>query len=325
MRPTLTCCLAARRIFVAALLAAVAPAAGSASATNGKIVFTSDRDGNQQLYLMNEDGSEQQRLTHNGGIDCFPAFSPDGRRIAFVGAGRSTSYAIKVMNADGTETAEVTPLDFRPSPFPWHDLWALSWSPDGKQIAFQEAGDIFTVKVDGTDRRNLTNHPALDLEPAWSPDGARILFVSARVYWLTLHTMKADGTEVRELPSAGEFWDTTPAFSPTGGKIVFMVRSEMTLPAIYTANSDGSERALFDYCGTGTCSTHRNRPRWSPDGQKIVYHVWEYFTGDAQIHVKSLAGTSATQLTQAPGRNFQPCWQPVHPAQAEETTSDGPF
>lgn len=281
------------------------------TATNGKIAFTSDRDGDLEIYVMNEDGTEQTRLTNNPGVDCFPAFSPGGTKIAFVGLTAKGTFAIKMMNADGTNPTEITPIDFKPSLYPWHETASLSWSPDGAKIAFEEAGDIFTIKIDGTERRNLTNDPALDCEPAWSPDGTRILFVSSRAYWRTMHVMNADGSDVRELPSAGEYWDTSPDYSPSGAKIVFVVRSEMLLPILYTANADGSERWALDGCEAGLCSTHRNKPRWSPDGKKIVFHVWEYFSNDAQIYAKSIDGGGTTQLTRGGGRNFQPAWQPV--------------
>jgi dipeptidyl aminopeptidase/acylaminoacyl peptidase len=304
-----TICLTRYFLVVCLLGCACATESAAQSAlANGKIAFTSDRDGNQEIYSMNDDGSDPRRLTNNPGVDCFPAFSADGTKIAFVRQNISGAFAIAVMNADGTEAADITLIDFKPSPFPWHHSWALSWSPDGRKIAFEEGGDIFTVNLDGTMRRNLTEHPALDFEPSWSADGARILFVSSRVYWLTLHGMNADGSDVRELPSGGEFWDMSPDFARTGDKIAFVVHSEMSLPVIYSANIDGTERRLFD--GSGYGSSHRNKPRWSPDGKKLVFHIWDYFGGDTQIHVKNAAG-EVVQLTRATGRNFQPSWQAV--------------
>jgi Tol biopolymer transport system component len=126
-----------------------------------------------------------------------------------------------------------------------------------------------------------------------------------------MHVMNADGSDVQELPSAGEYWDMSADYSPSGGKIVFVVGSEDYLPVLYTAKADGTERTVFDGCDVGLCSTHRNKPRWSPDGKKIVFQMWEYFSNDAQIHVKSADGGAAVQITRGGGRNFQPTWQPV--------------
>jgi TolB protein len=278
--------------------------------SNGRIAFTSDRDGNLEIYAMNSDGTGQVRMTNNPGPDCFPAWSPDGSKLAFVGQGPSGAFAIKLMNADGTNEIQLTPIAFSPSPYPWHEKWALSWSPDGAKIAFQENGEIFVINSDGSNRANLTNHPAFDQEPSWSRDGSRILFTSSRVPWITLHTMKADGTDVQALPSAGEYWDMSPDSSPAGDRIAFLVHSEMILPVLYTANTDGTNRQIFDQCGAGMCSQHRNKPKWSPDATKMVFHMWEYFSGDCQIYWKSVSGGGLTQLT-FNGRNFQPSWQPI--------------
>src|SRR5262245_37465980 len=69
---------------------------------NGKIAFTSDRDGNLEIYVMNADGTDQVRLTNSAGVDDFPTFSPDGTKIAFVSQNAAGLFAIKVMNVDGT-------------------------------------------------------------------------------------------------------------------------------------------------------------------------------------------------------------------------------
>jgi TolB protein len=275
---------------------------------NGKIAFTSDRDGNLEIYVMNNDGTGQLRLTNNPGVDCFPAWSPDGGKIAFVSQNLSGTFALRMMDADGANQAEITPIAFSRFQYPWHEAWSLSWSPDGSKLAFEENGDIFAVNVDGSNRVNLTNHPAFDYEPSWSPDGSRIIFVSSRVYWMVMHTMNADGSDVQALPSSGEFWDMAPDWSPSGGKIAFVVRSEDFLPILFTANADGTNRQIFD--GDGYGSQHRNKPKWSPDETKMVFHIWDFFGGDCQIYLKDVGGGELTPLV-GKGRNFQPVWQPI--------------
>lgn len=89
--------------------------------SNGKIAFTSDRDGNSEIYVMNSDGSGQVRLTNNPGVDDFPSWSPDGNRIAFVSQDISGEFFIKVMNSDGSDQTDVTNIAFDPSPYPWHE------------------------------------------------------------------------------------------------------------------------------------------------------------------------------------------------------------
>ncbi len=291
--------------------AAMALTQTPALSRNGKIVFTSDRNGKQEIFLMNGDGTQQERLVSSSASDSFPTWSPDGRKIAFVGQNGTGGFSIKLVNAAGTNETEVTPIDFRNSPYPWHEKFSLSWSPDGGRIAFEENGEIFTVNVDGGNRTNLTNNPAFDYEPTWSPDGSHIIFASARVFYVVMHSMRSDGSDVRALPTDGEAWDMSPDVSPTGARIAFIVHSELYLPMIYTANADGTDRQVFDACGaTGLCSTHRNKPKWSPDGSSIVYNIWEYFSNDSDIYVKNIQGDGAARLTN-PGNNYQPTWQPL--------------
>ena len=129
-----------------------------------KIAFTSERDGNIDIYVMNADGSEQKRLTNSPAQDANPSFSPDGNKIAFT-SNRDGNVEIYVMNADGTEQKKLTNnsvVDYTPS-----------WSPDGNKIAFRrgmdENSDIYAMNSDGSEQIRLTNNPDYDGHPAWSP------------------------------------------------------------------------------------------------------------------------------------------------------------
>ena len=113
-------------------------------------------------------------MTDAAGMNAWPAYSPDGRKIAF-GSSRTGDFEIYVMNADGSDLHRLTRspgLDVRPA-----------WSPDGTRIAFTSNRDgnyeIYVMNADGSDPRNVTSHPARDDHPAWHPDG-RLLFVSDR-------------------------------------------------------------------------------------------------------------------------------------------------
>jgi hypothetical protein len=142
---------------------------------NGQIAFTSYRDGNFELYVMNADGSEQTRLTNNPAEDSEPTWSPDGKHIAFY-SNRDGNYEIYVMNADGSEQTRLTDNtagDYAPV-----------WSPDGNRIAFSSDRDgndeIYVINADGSELTRLTNSLAGDVVTAWSPDGNHIAFQSVR-------------------------------------------------------------------------------------------------------------------------------------------------
>ena len=152
----------------------------------GQIAFVSGRSGNPEIYVMDADGGNLRRLTDNSDRDFSPAWSPDGKRIAFIserdGHPRRVpgwfASEIYVMDADGGNQQNLTnnPANDR-SP---------SWSPDGKRIAFHSNREgrfnyeIYVMDADGGNLQRLTENPNLDEDPAWSPDGERIVFSSAR-------------------------------------------------------------------------------------------------------------------------------------------------
>src|SRR5438445_299221 len=81
---------------------------------NGKIAFTSDRDGNPEIYVMNPDGTNQTRLTNNSIVDDHAMWSPDGTKLAFLSQRASGEFAIFQMHGDGTDKTEITPVSYQP-------------------------------------------------------------------------------------------------------------------------------------------------------------------------------------------------------------------
>ena len=140
-----------------------------------QIAFTTTRDGNQEIYLCDADGSNLRRITSHPSIDSHPTWSSDGKKIAFTSS-RFGNMEICVMNADGSDIRRLTDhpaMDYQPK-----------WSPDGKWIAFTSTRDgnyeIYIIRPDGMGLRNLTQDPALDKDPAWTPDSSHVTFVSNR-------------------------------------------------------------------------------------------------------------------------------------------------
>ncbi|HLL74203.1 MAG TPA: carboxypeptidase regulatory-like domain-containing protein, partial [Pyrinomonadaceae bacterium] len=153
--------------------------------------------------------------------------------------------------------------------------------------------DIFVMNPDGSGQTNVSNHPAFDGEPAFSPDGAKIVFLSDRDGNDEIYVMNADGTNPTNLTNDANF-DYGPAFSPDGGRIVFT--SERSGNAeIYAMNSDGS--------GLVNLTNHPSHDReasFSPDGGKIVF-VSTRPGGDGDIYVMNADGTNPTRLTTTGG------------------------
>ena len=135
------------------------------SPNGARIVFSTDRDGNREVYTMNADGSNPVNLTRDKSYDDSPVWSPTGKLIAFV-SDRSGVPGIYVMNEDGTNVIRLSqglPIAVLPR-----------WSADGTQIAFvsddgNENQDIYRVSPDGSGLVNLTRNPAQDTFPVWLP------------------------------------------------------------------------------------------------------------------------------------------------------------
>jgi TolB protein len=151
---------------------------------------------------------------------------------------------------------------------------------------------------------NLTNNPARDWNPAWSPDGGRILFNSDRDGRDSLYIMDADGSNPRPLFAGKTFNDYEGAWSPDGTQIVFVSERSGIGRDLYIASADGANvRPLTD--------THfmKGHPVWSPDGLSIVY--WEQeATGDIQLYSRNLTNDTLQRLTTAGPANGAPVWSP---------------
>jgi TolB protein len=201
----------------------------------GKIAFESNRDGNEEIYVMNADGSNQTRLTNNPGLDGDPCFSPDGTKIAFR-SNRDVGWEIYVMNADGSNQTRLTN---EPG---WDEN--PCFSPDGTKIAFASYHDgnreISVMNADGSNQTRLTNNPGWDADPCFSPDGTKIAFTSDHDGNREISVMNADGSNQTNITNNSGY-NFDPCFSPDGTKIAFASLRDGNRE-IYVMNADGSNQ-----------------------------------------------------------------------------------
>jgi RNA polymerase sigma factor (sigma-70 family) len=253
------------------------------------------------------------------------AWSPNGTRIAY-GDNLVGHFGIYTANPDGTDDRRLTDGV--------NDGWP-SWSPDGTRIAFSSSGgapdakpcgsgaesmcpaDIYVMNADGTAVTRLTDDPASEYQPAWSPVGTKIAFVRSNGNGVAqdLYVMNADGTNPTPL-AAGAGTLVHPTWSPDGSRIAFTGFDGKDL-GIFVVNADGTGLTeLFSEHGWVA-----EYPAWSPDGTKIAFNKWAdqpdiagcdpESTCESQIYLMNPDGTGVTKLTDVPEGGSRPAWQPV--------------
>ena len=286
---------------------------------SGEIAFSSDKDGDSEIYLMNADGTSLRQLTENEGVDYPSSWSPEGRKLAFI-SDRAGTSEIFVMEIDGSgsviQLTDDSGRNFEPI-----------WSPDGRKIAFNSWRDrdveIFVMDPDGVNRVQLTDNDVDDVVSSWSPDSQKLAFSRTSEHIFNpdseIFVMNADGSNALQLTDNDTF-DSSPAWSPDGKTIAFESRSatatwvktgkyshaQYFYSNIYVMNADGSDVIQLTYDNLST------RVSWSTDGQYITFVYGAFHPNfKTEMHLMDTNGSRRRTLIDWPDSNEGlPIWRP---------------
>ena len=267
----------------------------------GIIAFSSSRDGNNEIYTMNVDGTNPVRLTNNAAVDDQPNLSRDSKLIVFSSL-RDHQREIYVMNLDGSNLKRLTVnsySDYQPQ-----------FSADGSKIVFVSTrngnAEIYSMKADGTGQTRLTNNDGVDDHPSFNKDATQIVFHSYRAGNHEIYRMNADGSAVKRLTAQAGV-DTNPNYSYDGTRIVFQSNRVGGQNEIFWMNADGTGTRRVSFAGVSDTLACFN-----PAGTRIAFTTTRG-GGDNEICLTTLSGeqvSGARLLTINFNDDSGPSWAP---------------
>jgi tol-pal system beta propeller repeat protein TolB len=280
------------------------PASGEPS---GKIVYTCFVNSNDDLCIMNADGSNVERLTAVDGTDWYAALSPDGQLISF-SSRRSGSFEAYIMDIAGQETQLLTQS--------LGDVYAPEVSPDGTRVVMVTTvngkQDIYVLALDGSGITRITTDPNHDIDPTWSPDGTRILFTSNRTGTNEIYVINADGSGERQVTNgSGQREGGRTDWSPDGQWIAFYAGQQgdkdlFMIPASCTESGPCGPAQITRLTDGG----NNKAPAFSPDSLWITFASMLGGGDDNDIWIMRLDTRELRQVTDQPYAEWQPRWGP---------------
>lgn len=278
-----------------------------------RIAFSSTRDGERvgqtieeraakEIYIMDYDGENPQRVTSNGSLNLAPSWCPDGKCLLYTSYQSAPSVYpdVVVQNVFG-QIGQARPANGSDK----NQNYMGDMSPDGTKIAFASARggvgmDIWVVNRDGSGLRQLTTNTAIDNAPRWSPNGTQIAFVSDRSGDPRIFTMSADGLQQTALPTGcGRADRPTWAPSLTGLMIAYTCASGSGHDIDVYDFSTKQARRITDSVGTN------ESPTFAPNGRHVMFFTTRW--GKKQIAEVDIDGKNLRQLTRQ-GNNDYPSW-----------------
>lgn len=274
----------------------IAALVGKRGIADTKIAFSNNATRHKEIYMVDYDGKNLQKLTNDKSISILPRWSKDGR-IYY------TTYKYKNPDifAIDLRVGKIAPIVIRGG------LSLIGGvSPDGKALVFTSSGgsnpSIYLYNLDTHQKTRLTNKASVDGSPSYSPDGKYITFVSNRAGNPQIYVMELATGETRPLTRTFN-WSDSPQWSPTGEWIVFTGRESPYHPMdIFLVDLTGTQiRRLTTDAGSN------EDPTWSPDGRFIAFTSTRG-NGKRQLYVMDVDGSAPHLIADLPGDSFTPHW-----------------
>jgi TolB protein len=273
---------------------------GSAGIFTTRIACVVSVGTHKELAVMDYDGRNFRQITSYNSLCLSPAWSPDGKELAFTSYkdGNPNLYVRNMQTGATVKISHKQGLNISPA-----------WSPDGKRIALTLSlndgnSEIYALDV-GTKRlERLTNSWATDVSPTWSPDGNSIAFVSSRAGTPQIFVMDLRRGTTRRLTFEGSY-NTSPTWSPRGDFVAYCALSGDSPRrfniSIISVDGRMSRQLTF---GEG----NNEEPSWSPDGRYLSFSSNR--TGQRELYVIRIDGTGLRRITHGKGDKAFPAWSP---------------
>jgi TolB protein len=309
------CLTTAALASVAAICLLTAPGPASAVVPGSNGLIATYGCGNlpgctiNHIWTVNPGTGAEHQVTSGSASDYYPAFSPDGSRIAFARCPVGQKCRIALVGVGGGSVTYPTPgTDAEDAP---------TFSPDGTKIAFSRSVpsgsvNLVVMDADGGNEHPLTSGSAVDRYPTWSPDGSSIAFNRQQGLSRSIYKVPASGGSATPLTAGA---DEAPGYSPEGGRIAFSrFDPQVGSASIWTMNAAGGDQHALTTNPTGAYDW---RAAYSPDGSKIAFtHAPKGESGPAPLWVMDADGASPHAITPATENHYGPAWQPLHPTPA---------
>ena len=258
-----------------------------------KIAFVSTGSGNKEIYSCEFDGYDPQQLTRNHAITLFPAWSSNGRYLAY------TSYKQGKPDLFIKNLAEIQEISIANKGINITPAWVPGKFELAATLSFSGDQEIYLLTGSGKIIKRLTNMQGSDISPAWSPAGKKLAFVSNRSGNPQIYIQNMDSGKVRRLTYEGNY-NTQPSWSPQGDKIAYASFGD-NHHNIFVIDVEGRQPIQLTYE-----SGDNEAPSWSPDGSLIVFSSTR--EGPSRLYVMTASGTDQRRLLVLNGEQTNPKW-----------------